>query len=205
MSKKTLVLALVAAIFAVFWSSIAYSANYVFTPPELPPSSPGYSGKVGDNFFADPNIIASLIGVLGLLIGSAITIIATFVMYRIENKREDNREDTMNERHKKEKEHMIKQEMYKQFLNDLSHLETFSQKSADNFKREWAKLEVKVDLVASPRVRETKEKLQHALLKLAERNIKSGETTLDKDYIAARDKLLDAIRQDIDIMQQSKK
>jgi hypothetical protein len=205
MSKKLLFFALLTAVFIVFTADLVHAANYVFNPPEIPPGSSGAAGRSGDIFWKDPTILAAIIGVIGLLIGSAITIIATFVMYNIEARREDSREEIMNERHRKEKEHLMKQEIYKQFLNDLAHLETFSQKNIDNFRREWTKLEVKVDLVASPKVRESKEKLQSALLSLAEKNIKSGGATLGKEYIASRDALLDAIRKDIDIMQQSQK
>lgn len=205
MSKKVLLFALLAAIFTIFIADAVHAANYIFNTPELPPSSSGLDGRVQNDFWRDPNVIAALIGVVGLLIGSAITIIATFVMYKIEARREDSREEIMNERHRKEKEHLIKEEIYKQFLNDLAHLETFSQKNVDNFKREWTKLEVKVDLVASPKVRDAKEKLQNALLSLAEKNIKSGAAALNKEYMNSRDALLDAIRKDIDIMQQSQK
>lgn len=122
----------------------------------------------------------------------------------MDNRREDKREDMLMERNKREKEFQIKQETYRNFLNDLAHLETFPGENMDNFKREWTKTEVKVDLVATNNVRKCKENLQKELIDLAENNIKTKSAKISAEYLKSRDHLLDAIREDIDIFREKK-
>ena len=178
----------------------ALAAPQMIAPPaDLPPGAMSYGNVSKGNLAADPNIVAAVIGVGGLIVGSAITIFSTAVIRRFDIKREDRREEIMLERYKKEKEYNIKQEIYKNFLNELALMETFSYKDAETFKRDWIKTEVKIDLVASPKVRQAKEKLQKELLILAEKNIKSDSANITTEYIKCRDEMLEAIRADIDL------
>lgn len=162
-----------------------------------------YEGIVSGELLSDPNILAALIGVGGLLVGSFITIFATYFIRWMDVRREDKRERLIMKQNKKEKEYQMKQELYRNFLGELAHLETFEQENIDDFRRAWTRMEVKVDLVASPRVRTAKEKLQKELLDLAEKNLKTKKTVMSEGYIQTRDELLNAIREDIDILQQS--
>lgn len=184
----------------------AFAATPIIAQPmDLPPEALDFEGDpVIGNIFRDPNILAAFIGVLGLLIGSFITILATYVMRWMDNRREDKREDLLLQRHKKEKEYQMKQEIYKNFLHELANLETFAEKDLDEFKREWNRAEIKVDLIASEDVRELKQNIQDELLKLAEKNIKEKKSHLSNKFMEIRDNLLEAIRRDIDILQPQK-
>ncbi|MCC7197458.1 hypothetical protein IT413_04675 [Candidatus Peregrinibacteria bacterium] len=62
-------------------------------------------------------------------------------------------------------------------------------------------MEIKIDLVASGKVRQAKDAIQAELLDVAEKNIRSGAASLGESYIQNRDALLKAIREDIDIFQ----
>lgn len=178
-------------------------AQVIALPNDLPPGTMSYEGLVSGELLSDPNILAALIGVGGLLVGSLITILATYFIRWMDVRREDKRERLIMKQNKKEKEYQMKQELYRNFLGELAHLETFEQDNIDDFRRAWTRMEVKVDLVASPRVRTAKEKLQKDLLDLAEKNLKAKKTSMSEAYVATRDELLDAIREDIDILQQS--
>jgi len=205
--KKISILLTLSLLIGLFAASIVVSAAPLSIPQplDLPPEAIDYDGDpVTGNFLRDPNILAAFIGVLGLLFGSFLTILATYFMRWMDNRREDKREDMLLERNKREKEFQIKQEIYKNFLNDLAHLETFTSADMDDFKREWTKTEVKVDLVATDNVRKSKEKLQKELLTLAEKNLKAKSSKISEEYLKSRDALLDAIREDIDIFQANK-
>lgn len=178
-------------------------AQIIGLPNDLPPGAMSYEGIVSGELLSDPNILAALIGVGGLLVGSFITIFATYFIRWMDVRREDKRERLIMKQNKKEKEYQMKQELYRNFLGELAHLETFEQENIDDFRRAWTRMEVKVDLVASPRVRTAKEKLQKELLDLAEKNLKTKKTVMSEGYIQTRDELLNAIREDIDILQQS--
>lgn len=169
-------------------------------PADLPPGVLP-SGLESGNLGLDANIIAALIGVSGLVVGSLITILASYVMRWMDVRREDKREDLLMERSKKEKEYAIKQDIYRGFLDNLAHIETFQFKDLDTFKKEWTKMEIKIDLVASGKVRQAKDAIQAELLDVAEKNIRSGAASLGESYIQNRDALLKAIREDIDIFQ----
>ncbi|MCC7197616.1 hypothetical protein IT413_05500, partial [Candidatus Peregrinibacteria bacterium] len=142
-------------------------------PADLPPGVLP-SGLESGNLGLDANIIAALIGVSGLVVGSLITILASYVMRWMDVRREDKREDLLMERSKKEKEYAIKQDIYRGFLDNLAHIETFQFKDLDTFKKEWTKMEIKIDLVASGKVRQAKDAIQAELLDVAEKNIRSG-------------------------------
>lgn len=185
------------------YSAPASAQTLIMPPNDLPPGSMSYEGLVSGGLLSDPNILASLIGVGGLLVGSFITILATYFIRWMDVRREDKRERLIMKQNKKEKEYQMKQELYRNFLGELAHLETFEQDTIDDFRRAWTRMEVKVDLVASPRVRTVKETLQKELLALAEKNIKSKKDVMSEAYVKTRDEFLDAIREDIDILQKS--
>ncbi len=149
----------------------------------------------------DPTILASVIGVLGIILGSLMTILSETILRHFDLKREDQREAILVERRRKEKEYQIKQELYKVFLGELASLETFAYADQSEFQRDWIKTEVKLDLVASPEVRAVKEKIQKEIFALAEKNIGSKNLTLSPAYFGLRDELLQAIKKDIAIFQ----
>jgi len=177
----------------------------IMQPLDLPPEALDFEGDpVSGNYFKDPNILAATIGVIGLLIGSFITIFATYIMRWMDNRREDKREDLLMLRSKKEKEYQMKQEIYRNFLHELANLESFSHTSLDEFKRDWNRTEIKVDLIASEDVRKLKQAMQNELLSLAENNLKDKKSHLSDKFMKVRDDMLEAIRQDIDILQPEK-
>ncbi len=187
--------------FMVSQVQLALAAPTLSLPPDLPPGAMNFDSPTLWGLPVDPNIAAAIIGVIGLIVGSVIIIVATLVMRRLDIKREDQREDMMLSRYKKEKEYQIKQEIYKNLLNELAEIETFSSSDLQTFKRDWTRTEVKVDLIASKRVREAKEILQKELFDMAEKNIKGKSSVLTPAYLKCRENLLDAIREDIDIFQ----
>lgn len=200
-NKKVAIIA-VLALATILQAPLA-SAQIIAQPADLPPGTFNYDGTVDGNLLSDPNVIAALIGVAGLLVGSVITILASYLIRWMDIRRDRKREVSMLEREKRDKEYQIKQELYRHFLNELAEIETFSQKSLDEVKRHWTKMEVKVDLIASDDVRSNKEKLQKALFTLAEKNLKNKAVSLPGSYINTRDELLKAIREDIDIFDTS--
>ena len=200
MKKSHFFTALLVGLF-VLQSQTVFAAALINQAADLPPGAMSF-GNVSKNLAAlDPNILAAIIGVVGLLVGSAITILATLLMRSMDIRREDKKERMMMEQNKKEKQYAIKQEVYKNFLHDLAELETFEYKDIEVFKRDWTKAEIKVDLVASEDVREAKHKVKTELLAVAEKNIKNETTTVSDKYLKHRDDLLEAIRQDIDLLQ----
>ena len=93
----------------------------------------------------------------------------------------------------------MKQEIYKNFLNELANLESFQQKDLDSFKKAWTRTEINIDLVASQAVRTAKDIVQAEMIGAAEQNFRSGTAALSPQYLQNRDALLQAIREDIDI------
>lgn len=200
MKNKNLLMTIIVAAALLQINSLALAATpFPPQPLDLPPGTVSYGNANQGNLSTDPNVIAAIIGVTGLLVGSAVTIFATMLMRWMDIRRENKREDLLIERSKKEKGFQIKQELYKNFLNELAHLESFQYKDLDTFKKEWTKTEVKVDLVASENVRNAKEIVQEELMNIAEKNLKAGSATLSPNYLKNRDALLKAIREDIDI------
>ena len=200
--KKTLssIILIVAAI-AIFAPAV-FAATTVQLPNDLPPGSMSYGNVSTSQLPADPNIIAAVIGVAGLLIGSIITILATYFIRWMDVRREDRREKMWAEKDRKEKTFRMKQEVYKNFLDELSDLETFSKPDLDTFRRELIKTDIKLDLVASEEVRETNENLKNLLMAIAEKNYKSKSIALTEEDLAQREVLLKEIRKDIDLANQ---
>ena len=158
-------------------------------------------------------VIGAVIGVIGLFVGTLITIFTSFFMRSLDIKREERKEQAMQERMRKEKEFNLKQEIYSNFISELAALENFISKQGntsinpenfEKFDHEWTKIEIKVDLIASKKVYTLKEKMQKELFDLAKKRFASKENAkleLSSDYMGARQKLLQAIREDMEIFQ----
>lgn len=198
MKKILAITILLIAILAVF-APAALGATTVQLPNDLPPGAMSYGNVSTSALPADPNIIAAVIGVAGLLIGSIITILATYFIRWMDVRREDKREKMWAEKDRKEKTFRMKQEVYKNFLDELSDLETFAKPDLDTFRRELIKTDIKLDLVASDEVRDTNEILKNLLMAIAEKNFKSKSIALTEEYLAQREVLLKEIRKDIDL------
>lgn len=167
------------------------------------------------NILNDPEalgqIIGAMIGVTGLFVGTFITIFTSFVIRSMDIKREERKERVMIERARKSKEFKLKQEVYTTFISELASLENFLTKKSDDlselkdfekFDREWTRIEIRVDLVASQQVQDLKEKLQKELFSLAKKSFetKGNESIiLSKAYMLDRSLLLQAIREDMEI------
>lgn len=158
-------------------------------------------------------VIGAVIGVIGLVIGALISIFTTLIMRSLDIKREKRNEKTMLERQRKEKEFNLKQEIYSHFISELATLENFISKQGttsvnpenfEKFDHEWTKIEIKVDLIANKKVYDLKEKMQEELFALAKTRFSNKENIklqLSSDYMNARQKLLEAIREDMGIFQ----
>jgi hypothetical protein len=156
-------------------------------------------------------VIGAVIGVGGLFVGTFITIFTSFIVRHMDIKREERKEIVSMKKAKKEKEFNLKQEIYSKFISELAAFETFltkknsnlSVKNIDNFDDEWTRTEIKVDLVATPKVRQLKDTLSEELMNLAEAKFAqkdaSKELTLSDTYMEDRTALLDAIREDMEI------
>ncbi|MBD3270529.1 hypothetical protein GF376_03300 [Candidatus Peregrinibacteria bacterium] len=153
-------------------------------------------------------IIGASIGVIGLFIGTFITIIISLLTRQLDIRREEKKEEIYLRRDKKEKEFSIKREVYTKFIAELAALENFISnqgnhelniKSLEKFKTEWNKTEIKVDLIAPPPVKELKEKLQNELFEMAENKFADKSSGLSEEYTTNRDNLLQAIREDMEI------
>ncbi|MGL5831164.1 MAG: hypothetical protein ACRCZE_03380 [Candidatus Altimarinota bacterium] len=167
------------------------------------------------NILNDPEalgqIIGAMIGVTGLFVGTFITIFTSFVIRSMDIKREERKERVMMERARKSKEFKLKQEVYTTFISELASLENFLTKKGDDlselkdfekFDREWTRIEIRVDLVASQQVQDLKEKLQKELFSLAKKSFEtkgSESIVLSKAYMLDRSLLLQAIREDMEI------
>ena len=156
-------------------------------------------------------VIGALIGVAGLVVGTFITILTSFMVRHMDIRREERKEESYVRRAQKEKEFGLKQEIYSQFVTELAALENFiSKKESDldlnnmeNFDSEWTKIEIKVDLVANKRVKELKDQLAEELLSLARKKFAQKnagqELSLSSTYTENRSALLEAIREDMEI------
>ncbi len=212
MSKQRFVLFLTAILFAVSFVHIAGAASMEIIPTaaDLPPGAMSY-GNVAKSTGLDPNIVAAVIGVVGLLVGSFLTILGTYFLRFLDVRREDKREEAFMVRERKEKEFQIKQEIYKGFLTDLGHMESFlinkaehpAMKDEESFVSEWNKMEIKMNLVCSPHIRQLLNEVQASLVDIAKKRFSGGKVELGKDYHEKRSELLEAIREDIDLFQNS--
>ncbi len=161
-------------------------------------------------------VIGAIIGVAGLVVGTFITILTSLIIRHMDVKREERKEAADLEKSKKEKAFILKQEIYSDFISELASLENFltkknaspGLKTLDTFDNEWTKIEIKVDLVASDKVRELKNLLSEELMNLAKEKFAqkdlSREISLSAAYTGNRTSLLEAIREDMEISPQSK-
>ncbi len=171
------------------------ASNIINQPADLPPGAMNFGADATP--YGDPNIIAAIIGVVGLMIGSLITILATYFIRWLDIRREDQKDEMMMERMTFEKQYQMKQEIYKQLLNELALLETFQIKDLENFNKELTKAEIKLDLISSEKVRSTKDLLKRELQNLASINLKNNSADLSQTYLNLREELLFAIREDL--------
>jgi hypothetical protein len=199
MKNKTITILALTAILSLILIPAALAAINVPLPNDLPPGAMSYGNVSSGKLPFDPNIIAAVIGVVGLLVGSIITIFATYFIRWMDMRREDKRERHLMEKDRKEKTFQMKQEVYKNFLNELSNLESFIQADLETFKRDLIKTDMKLDLVAPDEIRDTNETLKNMLLAIAEKNYKNKSIALTDEYLLNRETLLKAIRKDIDL------
>lgn len=155
-------------------------------------------------------IIGAIIGLVGMLVGTLISIVITFLIRNLDLKKEKLKEEMSLKKAKADRELEMKEEIYSEFLSELAYLENFLTKKSTtaiplkdmaNFDGEWTKVEIKVDLIANEEVRKLKEPLQTELMTLAEKRFEGKLIELTSLYTENRDKLLNAIRKDIDIFQ----
>jgi hypothetical protein len=156
-------------------------------------------------------VIGAIIGVVGLVVGTFITILTSLIIRRMDIRREERKEEADLEKSKKEKAFVLKQEIYSDFISELAALENFlakkntsaGLKTLDTFDNEWTRIEIKVDLVASDKVRELKNLLSEELINLAKEKFaqkdSSREISLSSAYMDNRTSLLEAIREDMEI------
>lgn len=186
----------------------AATTTIIPSPIDIPPGAMSY-GNLAKSTGMDPNIVAAMIGVIGLLVGSFLTILGTYFLRHLDVRREDRREESFMVRERKEKEYQIKQEIYKNFLTDLGQMESFllhkgensHMKDTESFNGEWSKMEIKMNLVCSPKVRQLLDEVQEVLVGIAQKRFDGGKVELGTEYLEKRGELLDAIREDIDLFQ----
>jgi len=167
-------------------------------PIDLPPGAiSGTNEPASSGLPYDPNIVAAVIGVAGLLAGSIITILATYFMRWMDVRREDRREQFQEAKSRRDKEYTMKHETYRLFLADLAELESTQPKNYENLKKGWARAEINLDLAASDNVRLAKDTFKKNLLSAIEKANKSGMLVFDDSYAKSRDELISAIRADI--------
>ncbi|MFO0780815.1 MAG: hypothetical protein U0519_02925 [Candidatus Gracilibacteria bacterium] len=209
MSKQRTAILLAALAITMIQFQIVSAAGMeiIPTPTDLPPGAMSY-GNVAKGGL-DPNIVAAVIGVVGLLVGSFLTIMGTYFLRFLDVRREDKREEAFMVRERKEKEFQIKQEIYKNFLTDLGFMEGFllnkadaaNMKDTESFNAEWTKMEIKMNLVCSAKIRQLLDELQEILVATAKKRFEGGKVELAGAYLEKRGELLDAIREDIDLFQ----
>jgi len=164
--------------------------------------------------FQDPGALSQLVGALiglgGMLLGTFLSVVITFLIRNLDLKKEKLNEEMNFKKEKATRELQLKEAIYSQFLSELAYLENFITKKPNsvmqlkdmaNFDSEWTRTEIKVDLIAKEEVRTLKEQLQVELMALAEKRFEGQPIQLTKTYTQNRDKLLDAIRKDMDIFQ----
>ena len=168
-----------------------------------------------DSILKDPSalsqVVGAVIGVIGLIVGTVVTIFTSFIIRHLDVRREERKEAAEQERAKKEKQFALQQEIYSHFISELAAFENFltkkgsgiSAKSLENFDGEWTRTEIKVDLVANEQVRDLKDKLSHELINLAQNKFAqkdaAKEVVLSDEYTADRAALLEAIRDQMEI------
>ena len=175
---------------------------------DLPPGTIGSSSGGSTSGF-DPNILAAVIGVVGLLIGSFLTILGTYFLRFLDVKRENKREELFMVRERKEKEFQIKQEIYKGFLTDMGRIEGFllnksdvdNIRDIDSLNAEWTTMEIKMNLVCSKEIRTLLDEVQEEIMTIGKKRFSGGKVELTGAYLDKRSELLDAIREDIDLFQ----
>lgn len=212
MSKQRFTFFLTVLILALAQVQFASAAGTTIIPSpiDLPPGAMNYD-SLAKSSGLDPNIVAAVIGVVGLLVGSFLTILGTYFLRYLDVRREDRREEAFMVRERKEKEFQIKQEIYKNFLTDLGQMESFLMhkaenaniKDAESFNAEWTKMEIKMNLVCSGQIRRLLDDVQEELVAVAKKRFEGGKVTLEASYLGKRGELLDAIREDIDLFQTS--
>jgi hypothetical protein len=191
---------------SIFSFSLKAQASVPFPsqPVDLPPGAMSYGNEaaVSDEggMPFDPNVVAAVIGVAGLLAGSIITILATYFMRWMDVRREDRREEFVEEKNRREKQFSLKHETYRDFLSTLAGLESMRPKDYDDFKKELAQAEISLDLSASEEVRKAKDLFRSSLLSATEKAYETGQPAFDPSYAETRDALIAAIRKDIDEM-----
>jgi hypothetical protein len=210
MSKQRFALFITAILLSLASFHIVSAAGMeiIPTPTDVPPGTMSY-GNIAKSTGLDPNIVAALIGVIGILVGSFLTILGTYFLRFLDVRREDKREEAFMVRERKEKEFQIKQEIYKNFLTDLGLMEGFllhksenvAMKDVESFNAEWTKMEIKMNLVCSTKIRQLLDEVQEELLSIAKERFDGGKAELSQTYMAKRGELLDAIREDIDLFQ----
>ncbi len=210
MSKQRFALLLSVAVLSLAYVHVASAAGMQIIPGpvDLPPGTMSY-GNLAKSTGVDPNIVAAIIGVVGLLVGSFLTILGTYFLRFLDVKREDRREELFMVRERKEKEFQIKQEIYKNFLTDLGMMESFLLHKAENtgikdtetFNGEWTKMEIKMNLVCSTRIRQLLDEVQEELIAISKKRFEGGKVDLGGKYLEKRGELLNAIREDIDLFQ----
>lgn len=187
---------------------LAAGMEIIPVPGDLPPGAMSY-GNIAKSTGLDPNIVAAVIGVVGLLFGSFLTILGTYFLRFLDVRREDRREEAFMVRERKEKEFQLKQEIYKNFLTDLGSMESFllnktedsAIKDVESFNAEWTKMEIKMNLICSTTIRQLLDEVQEELIAIAKSRFAGGKVELGTKYINKRGELLDAIREDIDLFQ----
>jgi hypothetical protein len=172
-----------------------------------------------DTIWTDPEalgqVVGAIIGVVGLFVGTFITIFTSLIIRQMDVRREERREKASLDRAKKEQAFSLKQEIYTQFISELASIENFISKKAsdldlttlETFDNEWTRIEIKVDLVASADVIKFKNELSDELINLAKKKFSqkdaSQEVKLSDSYTENRSELLEAIRQDMEIITQN--
>jgi hypothetical protein len=203
---KTAVTIFCALAIVFFYGALLAKATVPFPnqPVDLPPGAMSYGNESAADtnsgaLPADPNIVAAVIGVAGLLAGSMITILATYFMRWMDVRREDRREDYIAAKSKREKEFALKHENYRDFLTTLAGLESMRPKDFTEFKKDWGQAEINLDLAASDQVRQAKELFKASLMAATENAYETGSPAFDPSYAENRDALIKAIREDIDL------
>ena len=74
-------------------------------------------------------------------------------------------------------------------------------KDTDSLNGEWTKMEIKMNLVCSSKIRMLLDEVQDELLTIAKKRFDGGKVELGKNYLTKRGQLLDAIREDIELSQ----
>jgi len=206
--KQKFALILASAILFCVQISQVSAAEIIPAPADLPPGAMSY-GNLAKSTGMDPNVVAAIIGVVGLLVGSFLTISGTYFLRYLDVRREDRREEAFIVRERKEKEFQIKQEIYKNFLTELGLMESFivnkteheTMKDEESFNAEWTKMEIKMNLVCSAAMRTLLDELQEQLVALAKKRFVGSKGELTPEYLAKRGELLEALREDINLIQ----